>query len=104
MTTRKLPPITEPDRQHLIEQICQGAVGYKDIKDRPVKTTVTIWLSGIQQALLDKYAPERLALSNGRLFWEGEPRELTRPILRELYGAEYRSLHLDEVKIADGGK
>ncbi|MSU63005.1 MAG: ATP-dependent RNA helicase [Pedosphaera sp.] len=61
-----LPPITEPDRHHLIGQICQEAVGYKDIKDRPVRPVIMSWLSGNQQALLDKQAPERLTLSNGR--------------------------------------
>ncbi len=61
-----LPPITEADRHHLIEQICQDAIGYKDIKDRPVKPTIASWLSEDQQALLDKHAPERLPLSNGR--------------------------------------
>ena len=61
-----LPPITEDDRKLLIEQVCQGAIGYKDIKDRPVRAVVQSWLSPTQQGLLDKYAPERLALANGR--------------------------------------
>ncbi len=61
-----LPPITEPDRRHLVEQICHGAFSYKDIKEKPVKPIVKSWLSPAQQELLDKYAPERVALSNGR--------------------------------------
>ena len=62
----QLPPGTEEDRRHLIEQICHGAYGYKDIKDREVKSVVTSWLSGAQRELLDKHAPERLSLPNGR--------------------------------------
>jgi len=62
----QLPPIREADRRHLIEVICQGAVGYKDIKDRDVKRVIKSWLSEAQQALLDKHAPERLSLANGR--------------------------------------
>jgi ATP-dependent helicase HrpB len=62
----ELPPIGEEDRKHLIEQICQGAVSYKDIKDKPVKPIVQSWLGRAQQELLEKYAPERLNLSNGR--------------------------------------
>jgi ATP-dependent helicase HrpB len=62
----ELPPITDDDRKHLIEQLCHGAVGYKDIKDRDVKPVVKSWLSHAQHELLDKYAPERLSLSNGR--------------------------------------
>jgi ATP-dependent helicase HrpB len=61
-----LPPITDQDRVHLIEQLCHGAIGYKDIKDRPVKPVVRSWLSTTQQDLLDKHAPERLSLPNGR--------------------------------------
>ena len=61
-----LPPITEADRKHLIEQLCHGAFGYKDIKDREVKSIVKSWLSGPQHALLDKHAPERLNLDNSR--------------------------------------
>ena len=32
----QLPPIGEEERRHLIEQFCEGAFGYKDIKDKPV--------------------------------------------------------------------
>jgi ATP-dependent helicase HrpB len=62
----ELPPITDDDRHHLIEQICHGAFGYKDIKDRDVKPVVKSWLSHAQHELLDKHAPERLTLANGR--------------------------------------
>ena len=62
----ELPPITDEDRKHLIEQLCHGAFGYKDIKDRDVKPVVKSWLSHAQQQLLDKHAPERLSLANGR--------------------------------------
>ena len=61
-----LPPIKEEDRRHLIEQICHGAIGYKDIKDKPVKPVVQSWLSPAQAALLDKHASERVTLTNGR--------------------------------------
>ena len=37
-----------------------------------------------------------LALRAGRVFWQGRPEELTREMLRELYGAEYRTLLLDD--------
>jgi ATP-dependent helicase HrpB len=62
----ELPPIADDDRRHLIEQICHGAIGYKDIKDREVKPVVQSWLSHAQRELLDKHAPERLSLPNGR--------------------------------------
>jgi ATP-dependent helicase HrpB len=62
----ELPPITDADRRHLIEQLCHGAAGYKDIKDREVKPTVQSWLSAAQRQLLDQQAPERLSLPNGK--------------------------------------
>jgi ATP-dependent helicase HrpB len=62
----QLPPITEDDRHSIIAQLCDGAVSYKDIKEREVKPVVVSWLSQTQRELLDKHAPERLTLSNGR--------------------------------------
>ncbi len=62
----QIPPIRDEDRRHIIEQICFGAVSYKELKDREVRPVVTSWLSANQRELLDKYAPERATLSNGR--------------------------------------
>lgn len=62
----QLPPITDEDKQAIIEQLCHGATSYKDIKEREVKPVVMSWLSHAQRELLDKHAPERLTLSNGR--------------------------------------
>lgn len=42
-----------------------------------------------------------LALQSGRVFWQGRPEELSRDLLRELYGAEFRTLLLDD---APGGE
>ena len=55
-----LPAITADDRRHLIEQICQDALSYKDIKEREVRPVVQSWLSAAQKELLDQHAPERL--------------------------------------------
>jgi ATP-dependent helicase HrpB len=62
----ELPPLQDADRQHLLEQFCHGAFSYKDLKDRPVKPVIQSWLSAAQQNILDKHAPERISLSNGR--------------------------------------
>ena len=62
----QLPVITDEDKKHIVEQLCHGAVSYKDIKDREVKPVVMSWLSQAQLELLDKHAPERLTLPNGR--------------------------------------
>jgi ATP-dependent helicase HrpB len=62
----QLPAITEEDKKHIIAELCHGAVSYKDIKEREVKPVVMSWLSHAQRELLDKHAPERLTLPNGR--------------------------------------
>ena len=62
----QLPAITDDDKKAIIEQLCHGAVSYKDIKEREVKPIVMSWLSQAQRELLDKYAPERLTLPNDR--------------------------------------
>ena len=62
----QLPAITDEDKKSIIEQLCHGAVSYKDIKEREVKPVVMSWLSQAQRELLDKHAPERLTLPNGR--------------------------------------
>ncbi len=62
----ELPPVTAADRHHLIEQICQGAISFKELKERPVRPVVESWLSAPQRALLDQHAPERVNLGNGR--------------------------------------
>jgi len=62
----QLPSVRDEDRRHIIEQLCLGAVSYKDIKDRQVKPVVKSWLSAAQHDLIEKYVPERVTLSNGR--------------------------------------
>ena len=61
-----LPPIGEEERILLIEQICQGATSYKEIKERPVLPVLKSWLSAGQQSALDQFAPERIKLPNDR--------------------------------------
>jgi ATP-dependent helicase HrpB len=61
-----LPPITEEDKQLLLEQICTGASSYKEIKERAVWPAVRSWLSEAQRLLLDQWAPERIELPGGR--------------------------------------
>jgi len=61
-----LPPIGEEERILLLEQICQGATSYKEIKERSVLGVLQSWLSAGQQRSLDQFAPERIKLPNNR--------------------------------------
>jgi ATP-dependent helicase HrpB len=83
----QLPPIREEDKQHIIEQLCFGAIAYKDLKDRDVKPVVHSWLAGNQRELLDKYAPERVSLTNGR----------TPKVVYEADNPPYISLRIQEL-------
>ena len=51
--------------------------------------------------LLQGHFDRVIALRGGRLFWQGEPAQITQHLLRELYGAEYRALHLDEIEVQE---
>lgn len=72
----QLPPIEDSDRRAIVEQLCHGAFSHKDVRERDVLSVVTSWLSPAQRNLLDKHAPERLRLPNGRTpklhFLEGQ--------------------------------
>jgi ATP-dependent helicase HrpB len=61
-----LPPVTGEDKEAMIRDICRGSVSYKEIKEKPVWPAVKSRLAGAQQALVEKHAPERIELSNGR--------------------------------------
>jgi ATP-dependent helicase HrpB len=85
----QLPRIGEEDRRHIIEQLCLDANSYKDIKDRDVKTAVRSWLSAPQREMLDKFAPERIALANGRspkVTYEAAGPPFIALRIQELYG------------------
>jgi phosphonate transport system ATP-binding protein len=55
--------------------------------------------------LLGTHFDRVIALKDGKLFWDGPPSGLTHAVLSDLYGAEYRALHLQEVHLvaATGG-
>jgi ATP-dependent helicase HrpB len=60
-----LPEIGDAERQLMVEQICLGAYSQKDLRSKSVLPVVKSWLNGAQQALVEKYAPERYELPTG---------------------------------------
>ncbi|HQU09360.1 MAG TPA: ATP-dependent helicase C-terminal domain-containing protein, partial [Opitutales bacterium] len=65
MPELEIAPIgTREDRQLIFEQICFGALNYKDIKDHPVWPVLKAWLSAQQLAALDYYLPCCMTLPN----------------------------------------
>ena len=84
-----ISPITDADRRTLLEQLCHGAVASKDVKDRAVMPVFRDWLNSAMQGLVEKHAPERLKLSNGKqpkvtYVPEGSPHIALR--IQDLYG------------------
>jgi len=82
-------PITEADRATLIEQVCYGSYGARELKDKPVMPVLRDWLLAEQLAVLDEYLPERIEMANGRkarlaYFKDGPPVMSAR--IQELYG------------------
>ena len=91
MPELELPALGPDDRAALIEQLCYGAATYKEIKTRAVWPVVKSWLSPQQEAMLEKYAPERLEMPNGRRFKIAydETRPPTIAVrIQDLYGVE----------------
>jgi len=95
----ELPPIHDEDRKTLIEQICYGSTSCKEVKDKAVWPVLKGWLSHSQAGLLDRYAPVRFALPNGKQikiqYAAGEKPVLAARI-QDFYGVE------EDLTIADG--
>jgi ATP-dependent helicase HrpB len=79
------------DRESVIQQLCLGCYSHRELKEKAIAPILREWLSGHQQATLEKHAPERVTLSNGRsakvdYSSQGEP-SISLPI-QSLFGVE----------------
>jgi len=91
MPELELPGIGEAERRMLVEQICLGAMTYKEIKERQVWPVVKSWLSGPQQEMVDQFAPERISLPNGKkwkISYDPKAAPVIAARIQELYGVE----------------
>lgn len=61
-----IPPLGEEERRAAMEEVCRGAVSYREIKDRPVLPVLRARLDPARQALVERHAPERVELPGGR--------------------------------------
>ena len=52
----------DDDRLFLVEQLCEHATSYKEVKDRPVMPVLKSWLPDSILPLLDDYVPVRFNL------------------------------------------
>ena len=99
MPELRLVKIGSEGRRNLVAQICRGAVGYREIKDRPVWPVVKGWLSTSQQQAVDRFAPERIELPGARrakLQYSEQQSPVLSARIQDLYGVE------DSLKICAG--
>lgn len=61
-----IPSFGDSDRESVIQQLCLGCYSHREVKEKSIIPVLRDWLSGPQQAVLDKHAPERVTLANGR--------------------------------------
>lgn len=88
MPELEIPPITEEDRRLIIEQVCHGATAYRQLKDKDVFPALHQWLNPMQRDLLERYAPERYALKNGktaRIAYDEKQPPSVSAVLQHLY-------------------
>jgi ATP-dependent helicase HrpB len=85
----ELPTIDETDRQLALETWCEGAVGYRDVKDKPAIPALLSLLTPAQRAALEKLAPERHELPGGRkarLLYNPTGQVTMSALIQDLYG------------------
>ena len=86
----RIPPLDETAKRSIVTGICRGCLSVKDVKDLPVLPALRQWLAPAHRALVEKYAPERVTLSNGKtpkvVYGDGSPSIHVR--IQELFGVQ----------------
>ena len=88
-------PIGEADRATLIDQMCYGCHGVKDVRNLDPWPVLKDWLTPEQLAAMDSLLPERIDMANGRRAKITYPKEGPPVIsarIQELYGVDKLSL------------
>ena len=65
MPDLELAEFGEEERRFVISGVCEGAGSLREVKNREVKPVLREFLSDMQRASLESYAPEKIALANG---------------------------------------
>ena len=90
--------IDDEAKHMLVEQICHGALGYKEIKDRPVLETIREWISPEQVYYIETYAPAEMELPRRkrpvRLRYEEDGRVFIASKLQDFYDVKGTTLLL----------
>lgn len=62
-----LPPVGVEEKHLLIEQMCLGATAARQLREITPDGALNSWLSHAQRELLERFAPERVKLANGKM-------------------------------------
>lgn len=87
----QLNPIDEDARQMMLEQICYGCYGRRDLKEAKVWPVVKDWLVHEQRKMLDKQLPERIMLPSGtraRVRYQEDGPPILSATIQKLYGLD----------------
>ncbi len=97
-----LPKIGEAEKMLMIEEVCRGAISYKEIKERPVWPAVKSWLNAHEQRQVEQLAPERIELPKGRkakVTYNVSQAPTVAARIQDLYGVE-RNLTIGRGRVA----
>ncbi|MCC5834851.1 MAG: ATP-dependent helicase HrpB [Opitutales bacterium] len=98
----EIAAIDDEARKTIIEQICFGAISYKEIKDRPVRSYLEEWLSPAELPLVDRFTPERFEFPSGsrvKLRYEADGRVVLAAVLQQLYDVPGKMLRIGDGRI-----
>lgn len=98
----QLSPVGDEDRLLLLEQICEGATRYKEVKDRPVLPVLRAWLPVGMEEVMDRLLPERFPLPGTRglkLRYEEDGTVVLPARIQQLYDVPGSSLTLADGRL-----
>jgi ATP-dependent helicase HrpB len=99
----EVSPIDDEARALIVEQVCHGALSYKEIKDRPVLAAVKEWISPEQHYYIDTYAPAEITLPGrnrpSRIRYEPDGRAIIASKLQDFYDVPGSSLRVANGKV-----
>lgn len=95
-------PIRDEDRALLVEQMCYGCHGVKDVRNLDPWPILRDWLTPEQLAAMETLLPERIEMANGRRSRVSYPKDGPPVIsarIQELFGVEKLSLACGRVPL-----
>ncbi|MCC5807914.1 MAG: ATP-dependent RNA helicase [Opitutales bacterium] len=90
------------ERRFLVEQICHGVAGYKELKDKDVWPFLRDWLPAGLNSEIDRLAPERMELpgkGRARLRYEDDGTAVLSARIQQLYDVPHKTLAVAEGRV-----